>query len=479
MSQKISFQAFIMSLLCCSMPAHATTVLESILTAIETHPAIAVEEANQKADEYQIDAARSGYFPHLDIVQSSIGYQRFSLDEKKDPPLSFKEEGTVTHKVSNPAVVLSQTVFDGFATYYAVEFAHRQAEAAQAVVGQTREQVAYDAANAFFVLQAQQQLLVVADEIIKKHQEILDKVKKRVEGGISTVADVYQVESRLEDAFAIKERTMGQLEDAYANFIEKVGFRPDDNLEKSSLPLDCISSGVEVILTQAADNNPRIIVDLDNLKVAEAALDQTLSPFMPTIRAQLIANSPIVNPGGITGTQKVYTAQLVLDYNLFSGGRDIANLRSQQQRVISAKKRVDVTKRIVANMARSAWGEYMANIALVKQLTKAVEVDFKLQRAYELQFALVSRPLLDLLDAYVSYYRAKTDLVNAEYGRNAKQALLLATMGDLICSVQRQVESENIQDQSVIYEQQEEEVAKIADEISQEKAAKKAPAKKN
>ena len=374
-------------------------------------------------------------------MESSAGYQKFQINEKLDPPLSFPQKGHATQFVTNPTVVLSQTVFDGFATYFAVERAEMQAAAAYAVVGQTIEQVAFDATSAFVNLRAQQRLLVLADEIIKKHQEILEKVKKRVTGGISTIADVYQVESRLEEAYVIKERTEGDLETAFANFIEVVGFRPEDELAVPHMPQEPGVSNIECILTRVSQNNPRLLVETNNLKVAEAALDETLSPFLPTIRAQLVSNSPIINPTGIHGREKIYTAQLVLDYNLFHGGKNVGEVKAQQQRVISAKKRVDVTRRNTAKITRTAWAKYLSNIDQIQELIKTVAVNNKLQHAYELQFALVSRPLLDLLDAYVSYYRSKTELINAEAAKDTNHALLLASMGELKCAfLQRNVE---------------------------------------
>lgn len=438
MGRKVSWQKVFFFLWLSVVATQATTLEESVITAIETNPSISVEEATAKADDFEIDAARAGFFPSLDIVASSAGYQKFELNEKLDPPLSFPVKGKATQFVTNPTVVLSQTVFDGFATYFAVERAQMQAAAAYAVVGQTIEQVAFDASSAYINLLAQQQLLELAGEIIKKHQEILEKVKKRVVGGISTIADVYQVESRLEDAYVIKERAEGQLEVAFADFIEVIGFRPEDKLETPLLALEPIQPGLECILTRVSQNNPRVLVELNNLKVAEAALDETISPFMPTIRAQLLSNAPVINPSGIHGREKIYTAQLVLDYNIFHGGKNVAELKAQQQRVISAKKRVDLTRRTTAKVSHEAWAKYAASLEEIEELIKAVEVNNKLQRAYELQFALVSRPLLDLLDAYVSYYRSKTDLINAQVEKDTNHALILASMGELVCSIQQQ-----------------------------------------
>lgn len=416
-------------------PTLGTTLREAVITAIESHPSIGVDEATAKASDIAIDAARAGYYPSLNIVAASMGYQRYQVNQKLKPPLSFPLKGQTTQAVSNPTVVLSQTIFDGLATPFAVERAKDEALAAYATLGQTREQVAYRAVTAYVNLLAQQRLLKLAEELIRKHEEILDMVKKRVTAGISTIADVYQVESRLDAAIAGKEKTEGQLEVAYADFIEAIGFRPDDDLEAPVLPADPVLQGIECILTRISQNNPSVVLEENNLKVAQAALDQTLSPFMPTIRAQLLSNAPVINQTGTRGTQSSYTAQLVLDYNLFSGGKDWANFKAQKERVVGAKKRVDVAKRNAARVGRSAWGTYTNDLDQIQELIITVDVNQKLGHAYERQFQLISRPLLDLLDAYVSYYRSKNDLINAEAERDSNHALILAAMGDLSCTM--------------------------------------------
>lgn len=415
--------------------AFGTTLEEAVITALETHPSIDVDQATAKADDIAVDAARAGYFPSLNIVAASVGYQRYQVKQKLKPPLSFPLNGHATQVVSNPTIILSQTIFDGLATPFAVQRARDEAAAAYAILGRTREQVAFQAITAYVNLLSQQRLLILANELIKKHQEILEMVKKRVKGGISTIADVYQVESRLDAAIATKEKTEGQLEVAYADFIEAVGFRPNDTLEAPFLPVDPLGLGIECILTRISQNNPNVVVEANNLKVAEAALNQTLSPFLPTIRAQLISNTPVINQTGTHGWQGSQTAQLVLDYNLFSGGKDWANFKAQRERVVAAKKSVDVAKRNAAKVGRSAWGTYTNDLDQIAELEKTVVVNQKLGRAYELQFALVSRPLLDLLDAYLSYYRSKNDLISAEAERDNNHALLLAAMGDLSCAI--------------------------------------------
>jgi len=207
---------------------------------------------------------------------------------------------------------------------------------------------------------------------------------------------------------------------------------PPENLEDYELPEAPISCGIDGVLSRIFKNNPVVVVASNKLKVAEAILDETISPFLPTIRAQLESNAPVLNQNGVKGKENTYTAQMVLDYNLLKGGKDVANRAAQVERVVEAKKRVSIARRESGRIGRSAWARYFSADRQAIELTKDVEVNQKLSRAYEIQFALVSRPLLDLLDAYVSYYRSETDLISVKAEKDTNHALLLASMGDLV-----------------------------------------------
>jgi len=163
--------------------AFGINLKEAVTIALEANPSISADEAAAKASKIDIDVARSGYFPSLDIVQSSVGYQYTNINNQLDFPLSFPVKGHEKRFTTNPTVLFSQTIFDGLATPFAVARAHRLEEFAQSVLEQTTEQIALGVTSAYINYLAQQRLLIRSKENIKRHEEILEKVKKRVEGG--------------------------------------------------------------------------------------------------------------------------------------------------------------------------------------------------------------------------------------------------------------------------------------------------------
>ncbi len=430
MFKKILSGGFFLTTLLLLDAAKATTLKETVIVSLETNPSISADEAAARASDFQIDAARSGYFPSIDLF-GSAGRQYTRIDDRNVPPLSFPINGSATRNVTNPVISLRQNIFDGMATPFAVAQAHALEQQALSTLGQTKEQIAFTAVSAHANLYAQQALLEVYEESIKKHEEILEQVKKRVAGGVSTIADVDQVLSRLEQARVIKERTEGELEAAIADYIAVTDFQPQ-KVRTPAFTRDLFSDSLDSILARVYKNNPTVKVAIAQLEVAEAQFNQTLSPFLPNIRVELNANDPQLNPSGVHGKTKTYTAQVVGQYNLFSGGKDLANRQAQREKVVQAKKLLDASWRNAKKQASAAYARLLSADEQIAELDTAVDVNKKLTREYELQFTLVSLPIPFLLDAYVSYYSSKSDLINQEAQEVVNYALVLASMGALV-----------------------------------------------
>ena len=388
MKKKIIFGVQLTAFLLFIHEADATTLKETVIVTLETNPTVGADEAAARATEFQIDAARSGYFPSVDLF-GSVGRQYTRIVERNDPPISFPVFGDATRNVTNPLLSIRQNIFDGMATPFAVAQANAVNEQAISTLGQTREQTAFSAVSAHANLYAQQALLEVYEESIKKHEAILAQVKKRVEGGVSTIADVDQVLSRLEQARVIKERTEGELEAAIATYIAVTDFKPE-KLKTPSFNRYLYSQSLDSILAQVYKSNPNVQVAAAQLKVAEAALDQTLTPFLPNIRVELNANDPILNPGGVTGRTSTYTAQVVGQYNLYSGGKDLANRQAQREKVVQGKKLLDAAWRNAKSQASSAYARLLSADQQVIELDTSVDVNNRLTR--DMSYNLHSSP---------------------------------------------------------------------------------------
>lgn len=90
--------------------ASAQSLQEAIQQTINENPEIQSAKAERLAVEHEIDQAKSGYFPTIDI-NAGIGWE-----QSNNPTTRRRGDGTVDHGREEAGIQLRQMVFDGLAT---------------------------------------------------------------------------------------------------------------------------------------------------------------------------------------------------------------------------------------------------------------------------------------------------------------------------------------------------------------------------
>ena len=406
----------------------ATTLRQSVHKAVTTNPNVSAEEAAKEAAERDIRDAEADLYPSLDL-NGSTGYAYTRKKFYNDTPLSSARDGEANRFTGRETARLSQILFDGFRTSNSIKRAEHAHNAANSTVHQTQENTALDAVAAFVDVRAQQRLLDLAEDNVKTHVKILNKVRQRVNGGLGTVADVRQVEARLQDARVAKEQIEGDLGLAVAAYIEIVGDEPRD-LSNPYMPTDALPENIDHIVALALQENPQVRVAEHQLLVAESDFEIAGAPFWPTIRAESEVGGEH-NLDGIKGDEASVTVQLVGEYNLYSGGRDTARRQAQRKRMAEAKYRLGIARRAAEREVRTAYAEMISARDQGMELAEAARINDRLRKDYFVQFDLGDRSLLDVLDAEVAFFRSRSNKILVEANEDISLARILAATARL------------------------------------------------
>lgn len=410
----------------------ATSMQEAVHKAVTSNPTVSAEEAAVQAAERDIRDAEADLYPSLDL-NGSTGYAYTRKKFYNRGALSTARDGEANRFTGRESARLSQIIFDGFRTGNSIERAEHAHRAAGSTLHQTQEGIALDASAAFVDVRAQQNLLDLSIENVKKHEEILSKVRQRVGGGLGTVADIRQVEARLQDAKVAREQIEGDLELAVARYIDVVGEEPQ-HLTSPYMPTHALPGDIDHIVALALMENPQVRVAEHQVRVADSDFEISGAPFWPTLRAESeVAGEH--NLDGIKGDEAAVTVQLVGEYNLYSGGRDTARRQAQRKRMAEAKYRLGIARRTAEREVRSAWAEMNSSRDQIVELAESVNINNKLRKDYFVQFDLGDRSLLDVLDAEVAYFRARSNKILAEANENISLARVLASTARLVSSL--------------------------------------------
>ena len=411
---------------------HSMRLENAVGQAVHTNPEIKSFESEARAVEYQIDQERSGYFPTLDVEHGS-GWEYTRDNYKRNELNATDQKGTVDETRHQPTVRLVQPIFSGFDTVRRVQKKEDEHAQAEKKTEETQVLVGFRAAEAYIGVRRFQRLWRLSSENVKKHKEILGKVRALVRGGKSTKGDLHTVEARLEDAQTAVNDIIGDLSTAIANFINETGINPD-RLENAKIEDEVIPGSLEEALDLALENNRSVILAKQSITVAKTDVKVAESPFYPTVNIEADARHSR-NVSAKKGYENNAKALLVVRWNLFRGGSDLYRHKEFNERIVKAKDELRNALRTAEREVRVSWGERASAALQATTLRKAVKAKLQVVNAFTKQFDLGKVSLLDLLDVVNEWFLAKGSLITADATQDLTEARLLAACGVLLTAL--------------------------------------------
>jgi adhesin transport system outer membrane protein len=417
---------------------NAKSLNEAVAAALSSHPQVLAAEAAARAARLDVDQARGGYFPSLDV---NLGGGR---ETTESPQLKALGTGSATLSRREAGVTLTQKLFDGFATRSEVERQNARVSFSEARVADARETVALRVVEVYLEILKNQQLVKLARDNIASHLQTLQKVQQRVKGGVSQRVDLQQIEARVALARSTLTAREGRLREAEVNYQRAVGEAPRDLRDLKLQPGSLVKDGaidseklaqtVKAATETALARNPNIAAADAEVSAAEAAKKGANAALMPRLNLELGANRNR-NISGIEGDFNNETAMVVMRWNLFRGGADQAQEKASAERYMGARDtatdaRRQVEERVgVALHAKATSEERLAFLEQhVKSSTEALQ-------SYQAQLDLGRRSLLDVLNAESELFTARSNLVAGTYEDILNQYAVEAAKGLLVLSL--------------------------------------------
>lgn len=417
---------------------YAKSLNEAVAAALSSHPQVLAAEAAARAARLDVDQARSGYFPTVDV---NLGGGR---ETTESPQLKALGLGSSTLPRRDAGVILTQKLFDGFATRSEVERQSARFSVADYRAADARETVALRVVTVYVEIVKNQELVKLARDSIVSHQNILQKVQQRVKGGVSQRVDLQQIEARLALAKSTLTAREGRLREAEVNYQRLVGEPPRDLKALSHQPLRLLKGGIidpELIdqavraETDAAfGRNPSIAAAEAEVSAAAAAKRGANAAFLPRVNIELGANRNR-NLSGIEGEFNNESAMLVMRWNLFRGGGDQAQERAFAERHVAARDlAIDVRRQVQESVAVALQAKATSEERLAF-LEQHVRSSIEALESYQAQLDLGRRSLLDVLNAESELFTARSNLVTGKYDDILNQYAIEAAKGSLVMSL--------------------------------------------
>ena len=433
-----------LALLCSALMAptaiNAQSLEQAVAHALDSHPDIHIGFSNLQIRQQQELQAEAGYLPTVDVTggygyeyTNSPGIRRNQLGQ--DDPNEELKRGEF-------GISLRQSLFNGFHTTNEIARTDAETTAEQWRLFGTAEDLALQVTKVYLNLIKAQQVLTLSEKNLSSHQEIFEQIKQRTDSGLGSVADLSQITGRLARAQSNVITAKNNYRDSNAQFYRVINQQPADLV----LPVpdaDMLPATAEAGLKVAINNHPVIKSASADINAARFQHKATKSNYLPQVSFELDANynNNLDGENGIDSFRDVgghnndITAMVRVSYNLFNGGRDKAAATETAYKITEATEINRNTHRQVTEGYTLAWNAFELLNKQKEYIKAHVTASKQTQSAYQQQFKLGQRSLLDLLDTENELFQARKDFINAEFSEVDAQYRVLNATGLLLDSL--------------------------------------------
>jgi adhesin transport system outer membrane protein len=401
------------------------SLTDAIQSTINNHPEIHASKNNRLSADEDVNVAKGGYLPTVDLIAA---YGRQRVDNPTTRALYGHEDKSLNYTQSE--LRLRQLLFDGFNTPNEVGRTKAVVNSRAYYVQGTSESLALRAIEVYLEVLKRRELLTLAKNNLQAHLRINDQIGLRSDRGVGTTADRDQ--SRARRALAENNFYTAQVDlaDAEANFFSAVGRVPDE-LEsppsiKGEVPLSLSDAQKSMLV-----NNPYLKSAQADVQAAEKQYEIAKSPFYPRFDAELAVGAND-NLQGEEGHDNEWRAAVVMNYNLFNGNRDKARMRSDSYKTGQAMDIRNNALRMLNENMSLAWNAMNNARQQTPVAREYAETTTRVRAAYQDQFGLGQRTLLDLLDSENELYNASRRYTEVRYTEEFAMYRVLATEGELL-----------------------------------------------
>jgi adhesin transport system outer membrane protein len=412
--------------------AQGETLSEAVAEILNSHPEVKALGYNRLARDQEVVQARAGYLPTLDFVAGA------GVEDVQEPE-------SESYSPTEMALKLRQNVFAGFSTMNEVARQKNRVRSMAYSLQATSENIALKATRAYLEVLRAEELKVLAEENLLKHQQIADQIKLRTESGVGSEVDTEQVQGRLALAQSNVVVTQTNLIDAMTNYQAVMGRMPVDLL-KPEPPGSVLPASLEDAEKLAVAGHPTLKSAMADLDARYKQRDVANSPFLPVLDIEVDQNWD-EDVDQIEGRQDSLVAMVRLRYNLFNGMKDHGRKAETVQQVEEAREIKNSTHRQVIESIRLSWMSYQAVLDRMKYVEDHVKLTEATAVAFGKQFDIGKRTLLDVLDTEAEAIDAKRDLINTTYDGLYSQYRILNGTGSLVHSLGLKWPEESIVDE--------------------------------
>lgn len=394
----------------------------AVKQAIESSPEVQSRWYDFLSAGHDVDVARGQYRPTVDIVSRVT-------DESRNYGANEEFSNTTAE------LTLTQMLYDGFQTRSEVNrLSHSQLVRYYELLEEVQS-TALETITAYEDVRRQRELVDIAQEIYDEHLDVRTQVQESSSAGVARGVDLEQLNARvaLTRSTFVDERS--NLHDVTARYLRLVGSSPDDSLEPVTIDASQIPGDLNSAMRLALKNNPTFRAARRDIEASIATKNRERAAFRPQLSLNASYGTDSHNDFGARERQTEARIGLELRFNLYNGGSDQAAQAQAAQDLNVAKSRRDTACVNIRQRLQIALNDLEQLDDQVDTLNDYRIAADRVRVAYQNQFQIDQRTLLDVLDSVNEYFQASRSYRNARADHRIAKARVLAASGTLLTAL--------------------------------------------
>ena len=399
----------------------STDIQQAVRQAITTNPEVQAAWNGFNASGHDIDVARGNYLPSID-VSAGVGREDREGDGRGSYGTDFAE------------LTLNQMIYDGFATRSEVERLDRARLVRYYELLGASENVALEAVRAYLDVSRYREMVSLAQDNYADHLRVFNQIEERVGSGAGRGADLEQISGRLALAESNLMTEASNLHDVTVRYQRIVGDLPAEHLAPAPAFDDRLPPSVAQAVEMAFQGNPEFHAAIENIESVRAEQEGARAGFHPRLDLRGRTGMYDSDDGSHDpyGRRDRHRIELVASMNLYRGGSDLASFRAASDRVEQAIDQRELACTNVRQTTQIAFNDTQRLREQIRYLNEHRQSIDRVRGAYQQQFDIGQRTLLDVLDSENEYFDASRAYANAQYDIALADARTLASMGQLM-----------------------------------------------
>lgn len=384
----------------------ATTLMDTVNATLENNKNLKIIQENKATAEHELRSAKSGWGPRIDATG------RGGASNLSDSSSRANDKASGMYGAGSVGVTLTQPIWDGFATRSRVRSSEALLESVSSRVLDNATTLCLDGIIAHVNVIVQRENLRLAMENVRRHREILASTAERERGGADTMADVNQTQGRLARALSILSQSQAACNQAESMYLRVTGLPLVPlSLQAITRPSPLYTSP-DAIITVAQQKNPKLSAFLADVRTALGQKELAESAYSPVVNLE--TGPSYSDRGGRTGQwTKGFDVMGTVRWNLFNSGGDVAANKAAAARVRQARQVALNFMDDLTLQVQNTWTQYVSALEQFTYYEEAIIYNTATRDAYNDQFLMGQRSLLDVLDAEGELFNSSTQSMTA------------------------------------------------------------------